>query len=63
MRINFYDTRIEDYKTVLIKEKAVNYKTVDIREADIVTELLNTVVSLNTMGECKNFQLQLSPLG
>ena len=60
MRINFYDTRIEDYKTVLIKERAVNYKTVDIREANIVTELLNTIVSLNTMGEEHCYMLALN---
>lgn len=63
MRINFYDTRIEDYKIVLIKEKAVNYKTVDIREADIVTELLNTVVSLNTMGEEHCYMLAMNTKG
>ena len=60
MRINFYDTRIEDYKTVLIKERAVNYKTVDIREVNIVTELLNTIVSLNTMGEEHCYMLALN---
>lgn len=45
MRINFYDTRLEDYRTVLVKEKAVNYKTddsVNICSSAYVVEMMNS---------------------
>lgn len=63
MRINFYDTRIEDCRTVLVKEKAVNYKTDDLSRPDRVAELLNTVTSLNMMGEEHCYMLALNNKG
>ena len=63
MRINFYDTRVEDYRTVLVKEKAVNYKTNDLCKPSIVAELMNAVVSLNVMGEEHCYMLSLNSSG
>lgn len=54
MNINFYDTRIDMRKTILIKEKTVRYQTdgdIDVRSPEIVKELMNTLVSLNVLGE------------
>lgn len=63
MRINFYDTRIEDCRTVLVKEKAVNYKSDDLCKPALVTELMNTVASLNVMGEEHCYMLALNNTG
>ena len=63
MRINFYDTRIEDCRTVLVKEKAVNYKTDSFSSPAPVTELLNSVASLNVMGEEHCYMLGLNNKG
>lgn len=63
MRINFYDTRIEDCRTVLVKEKAVNYKTDDLSRPALVTELLNSVASLNVAGEEHCYMLALNNKG
>ena len=51
MRINFYDTRLEDFHTVLIKEKAMNYTTDKFFTPSSAVKLLNDVASLNVMGE------------
>lgn len=54
MRINFYDTRIENRQTILVKEKTARYQTdgdIDVRSPKIVKELMNTLVSLNVLGE------------
>lgn len=63
MRINFYDTRVENCRTVLIKEKAVNYKADDICKPSLVTKMLNTVVSLNVTGEEHCYMLALNNKG
>ena len=63
MRINFYDTRIEDCRTVLIKEKAVNYRTDEFSRPALVAELLNSVASLNVMGEEHCYMLGLNNKG
>lgn len=63
MRINFYDTRIEDCRTVLVKERAVNYRMDDISRPCHVAELLNTVASLNVMGEEHCYMLALNNRG
>ena len=64
MRINFYDTRLEeDGRTMLVKEKAVNYKVegkVDICSASIVKELMNSLVQLNILGEEHLYMLALN---
>lgn len=51
MRINFYDTRLEDFHTVLIKEKSINYTTDKFFTPSSAVKLLNDVASLNVMGE------------
>lgn len=64
MRINFYDTRLsEDGRTMLVKEKAVNYQTdgkVDICSPKIVKELMNSIVQLNMLGEEHLYMLALN---
>lgn len=63
MRINFYDTRLEDYRTVLVKEKAVNYKTddsVNICSSAYVVEMMNSIASLNVMAEEYCYMLALN---
>lgn len=63
MRINFYDTRIgEDYKTVLVKEKAVNYaceKNKPLSPA-LIAKLMISVTSLNVMAEEHCYMLALN---
>lgn len=51
MRINFYDARLEDSRTVLVKEKAMNYTTDKLFAPSSAVKLLNDIVSLNVMGE------------
>ena len=63
MRINFYDTRVEDCRTVLVKEKAVNYETDNFCKPNVVAELLNEVASLNVMGEEHCYMLALNNKG
>lgn len=64
MRINFYDTRLsEDGRTMLVKEKAVNYQTdgkLDICSPKIVKELMNSIVQLNMLGEEHLYMLALN---
>ena len=63
MRINFFDTRIEACQTVLVKEKAVNYRTDEFNRPVLVAELLNSVASLNVMGEEHCYMLGLNNKG
>lgn len=63
MRINFYDTRIEDCRTVLVKEKVVNYRIDEFNRPALVAELLNSVASLNVMGEEHCYMLGLNNKG
>lgn len=62
MRINFYDTRIgEDYKTVLVKERAVNYACESKSlSPSLIARLMISVASLNTMGEEHCYMLALN---
>lgn len=63
MRINFYDTRIgEDYKTVLVKERAVNYacERDKILSPCIIAKMMSSVTSLNVMGEEHCYMLALN---
>ena len=61
MRINFYDTRLEeDGKTMLVKDKSVNYTTDKIFSPERVVGMLNDVVSLNKMAEEYCYMLALN---
>lgn len=52
MRITFYDARItEDDKTMLVKEKAVNYETEKINNAKKMAELGQKLLHLHEMAE------------
>ena len=63
MRINFYDTRLEECRTVLVKEKAVNYKTdnsENICSPVYAVEMMNSIASLNVMAEEYCYMLALN---
>lgn len=62
MRINFYDTRIgEDYKTVLVKEKAVNYACESKSlSPSLIARIMIKITSLNVMGEEHCYMLALN---
>lgn len=52
MRISFYDTRLsEDYKTILIKEKAVNYKVGNMNSPKEVTAMLQDLLHMGELAE------------
>lgn len=61
MRINFYDARLsEDGRTMLVKEKAINYATDKNFSSACLVKMLNDVVSLNTMAEEHCYMLALN---
>lgn len=62
MRINFYDTRVgEDYKTVLVKEKAVNYACESKSlSPSLIARIMIKITSLNVMGEEHCYMLALN---
>lgn len=62
MRINFYDTRVEDYRTVLVKERAVNYacETEKTCSPASIVKLMNDVANLNVLGEEYCYMLGLN---
>ena len=51
MRITFYDARISDNKTMLVKEKAVNYETEKINSPKKVAEMMKKLLHLEEMAE------------
>lgn len=52
MRISFYDTRLsEDYKTILIKEKAVNYRAGNMNSPKEVITLLQDLLHMGELAE------------
>ena len=62
MRINFYDTRVEDYRTVLVKEKSVNYvcETEKTCSPASIVKLMNDVSNLNKLGEEHAYMIALN---
>lgn len=66
MRINFYDTRLEDSRTVLVKEKAMNYAmddNINTCSPKLLRDLMNSVVHLNVLGEEHLYMLALNHKG
>ena len=52
MRINFYDTRIEeDNSIMLVKEKVVNYGVESLDNAKSIVNMLNEIMKLNKKAE------------
>ena len=52
MRISFYDTRLsENYKTILIKEKAVNYEAGNMNNPKKVTAMLQDLLHMSELAE------------
>lgn len=52
MRINFYDTRIEeDNSIMLVKEKGVNYGVESLDNAKSIVNMMNAVTELNKKAE------------
>lgn len=66
MRINFYDTRLEDSRTVLVKEKAMNYAmddNINTCSPKLLRDLMNSAVHLNVLGEEHLYMLALNHKG
>lgn len=52
MRLTFYDTRIdEDGRTVLVKERAINYTCEKLDTAEKVAALTRDVLQMHVLGE------------
>ena len=52
MRINFYDTRLsEDGRTMLVKEKAVNYDIGKINSPNETVLMMRTLIQIEQMAE------------
>lgn len=61
MRINFYDTRLsEEGRTMLIREKGINYAADNDFSPSRLVKLLNDTVSLNTLAEEHCYMLALN---
>lgn len=63
MRISFYDTKLsENYKTVLFKEKAVNYKVGNMTNPKEISLMLQDLLQMNKLAEeyCYMIALNIS---
>ena len=51
MRINFYDAKLEDSRTVLVKDKAVNYDIGKINSPNEIVLMMRTLIQIEQMAE------------
>lgn len=52
MRINFYDTRIvDDSRTILVKEKGVNYETIDMNNPEKIYLMMQMLLNMGELAE------------
>lgn len=64
MRINFYDTRVtDDYRTVLKKEKGVNYAYDDMNSPEEVVKMMNGLVQMDRLAEEYAYMVALNTSG
>lgn len=64
MRINFYDTRLsEDSRTILIKEKAVNYHTEKISASQDIVLLMQKLLHMDELAEEHCYMIALNSVG
>lgn len=61
MRINFYDTRLsEDGRTMLVKEKAVNYNIGKINSPNETVLMMQTLIQIEQLAEEYCFMVALN---
>lgn len=61
MRINFYDTRItESGRTILLKEKGVNYETMRIDCPGKISRMLQTLLHMDELAEEHCYMIALN---
>lgn len=52
MRINFYDARIaSDDKTILVKEKGINYESLNMNNPEKIYVMMQTLLHMNELAE------------
>lgn len=61
MRINFYDTRLTDNdKTILIKEKAINYEDSDMNCPKNIAVMMQGLLHMDTLAEEHCYMMALN---
>lgn len=61
MRINFYDARItENDRTILVKEKGVNYETLKVNNPDKIAAMMQAVLHINELAEEHCYMIALN---
>lgn len=61
MRINFYDTRItDDDKTILVKEKGINYETTDMSNPQKIYRMMQTLLHMGELAEEHCYMIALN---
>lgn len=61
MRINFYDARIsEDARTILVKEKGVNYESTKMNGPEEISLMLKTLLHMDELAEEHVYMIALN---
>lgn len=61
MRINFYDARIaDDDRTILVKEKGINYETLNMNCPEKISMMMQTLLHMNELAEEHCYMIALS---
>ena len=61
MRINFYDARITDNdRTVLVKEKGINYETLNMNNPQKIFMMLRTLLHMDELAEEHCYMIALN---
>lgn len=65
MKINLYDTRMEDLKTILVKEKEIAYGNdeIEIHYPKQIVSMMNEVFELNRLAEEHCYMLATNTRG
>lgn len=61
MRINFYDTRIiDDSRTILVKEKGINYESTKMNGPEEISKMLKTLLHMDELAEEHVYMIALN---
>lgn len=61
MRINFYDARItDDDKTILVKERGINYETIDINNPEKIYVMMQMLLNMDELAEEHVYMIALN---
>lgn len=60
MRINFYDAVLEDNRTMLVKEKAVNFEAGKVNNSEKVVMMMRGLLHMEKMAEENCYMLALN---